>query len=137
METSNGKHILLVDDDPTTRRLFGSLLGRAGFEVLYAKDGNEGREMARRFLPDLVLLDYNMPVMDGMEVAQRLKHEPGSPNVNTPIAFLTNEDISIEAQKMLKEIGVEDYIQKGVDNKEFIERVKKILGMPLETIKVE
>lgn len=136
MEKSNGKHILVVDDDSTTRRLFGSLLGRAGFEVLYAKDGNEGREMARRFLPDLVLLDYNMPVVDGMEVAERLKKEPGSLNVNTPIAFLTNEDISIEAQKMLKEMGVVDYIQKGVDNKEFIERVKKILGMPLESIPV-
>lgn len=121
------KHILVVDDDPITRRLFGALLARAGFEVLYAKDGNEGREMARRFMPDLVLLDYNMPVMDGIQTAMKLKKEPGTLNANTPIALLTNEDVSVEALKMIKEIGVADYIQKGVSNEEFIERVKKIL----------
>lgn len=128
MEKLKKKHILLVDDDSATRRLFGALLSRADFEVIYAKDGNEGREMARRFLPDLILLDYNMPIMDGLEVAQRLKTEPGSLNVNTPIALLTNEDLSLEAQKLIKELGVADYIQKGVDNEEFIERVKKILN---------
>jgi len=127
MEKINKKHVLIVDDDSATRILFGSLLSRGGFEVLYAKDGNEGREMARRFLPDLILLDYNMPIMDGLETAQRLKTEPGSLNVNTPIALLTNEDLSLEAQKMIKELGVIDYIQKGVDNDEFIKRVKNIL----------
>lgn len=132
MEKYNMKHVLLVDNDPATRRLFGSLLGRAGFEVLYAKDGNEGREMARRFLPDLILLDYNMPIMDGLETAQRLKTEPGSPNIDTPIALLTNEDISMEGQKAIKELGIIDYIQKGVSNEEFIIRVKKILNMPTE-----
>lgn len=123
------KHVLVVDDDPTTRRLFGSLLGRAGFEVLYAKDGNEGFEMARRFLPDLILLDYNMPIMDGLEAAKRLKKDTNSLNKNTPIAFLTNEDISVEGQNAIKELGVNDYIQKGISNEEFIIRVKKILNM--------
>jgi len=127
MEELKKKHVLLVDDDSATRRLFGALLSREGFEVLYARDGNEGREIARRFLPDLILLDYNMPVMDGLETAQRLKTEPDSLNVNTPIALLTNEDLSLEAQKMIKELGVIDYIQKGVDNEEFIKRVKNIL----------
>jgi CheY-like chemotaxis protein len=127
MENSTAKHILIADNDPATRKLFGALLARAGFEVLYAKDGNEGREMARRFQPDLILLDLNMPVMDGWETADRLKNEPNSVTVNIPIAFLTSEDLSIEAQKNAKEFGVIDYIQKGVSNEEFIERVKKIL----------
>jgi sigma-B regulation protein RsbU (phosphoserine phosphatase) len=123
------KHILIVDNDPATRKLFGSLLGRAGFEVLYAKDGNDGREMATRFKPDLILLDLNMPIMDGWEVATRLKTEPDSVSKNIPIAFLTNEDLSAEAQKLAKELGVADYIQKGVSNEEFVIRVKKILEM--------
>jgi CheY-like chemotaxis protein len=122
------KHILMIDNDPPTRKLFGSLLARAGFEVLYAKDGNEGREMARRMQPDLILLDLNMPVMDGWETADRLKTEPNSVTAKIPIAFLTNEDLSIEAQKNAKELGVIDYIQKGASNEEFIERVKKILN---------
>lgn len=129
METAP-KHILVVDNDPTTRILFGSLLARAGYEVLYAKDGNEGREMARRMQPDLILLDLSMPVMDGWETADRLKSEPNSVTVNIPVAFLTSEDLSIEAQKNAKELGVIDYIQKGVSNEEFIARVKKILEVP-------
>jgi len=52
------KHILIIDDDATTRRLFGSLLGSAGYEVIYAENGDLGREMARRFHPDLVLTRY-------------------------------------------------------------------------------
>lgn len=129
METTTVKHVLIADDDPATRMLFGSLVARAGFEVLYAKDGNEAREIARRFTPDLILLDLNMPIMDGWEVATRLKTEPNSVNKDTPIAFLTNEDLSIEAQKIAKELGIIDYIQKGVSNEEFIERVKKILSV--------
>lgn len=121
------KHILIVDNDPMTRRLFGALLARAGFEVLYAKDGNEGREMARRLQPDLVLLDLNMPVMDGWETADRIKNEPGSITAHIPVVFLTSEDLSIEAQKSAKELGVIEYMQKGISNEEFIERVKKIL----------
>jgi CheY-like chemotaxis protein len=125
MENPIKKHILIVDDDPQTRRLFGALLAKAGFEVWYAKDGNEGREMARRLQPDLILLDVNMPVMDGLETANRLKNEPGSITANIPIIFLTNDDLSIEAQKSIKELGVLDYMQKGVSSEEFIERVKK------------
>ncbi|MFA5024696.1 MAG: response regulator [Patescibacteria group bacterium] len=124
------KHILLVDNDPATRKLFGALLARAGFEVLYAKDGGEGREVARRLQPDLILLDINMPVMDGWETADRLKSGSNSITANIPIAFLTNEDLSLEAQKNAKEFGVADYIQKGVSSEEFIERVEKLVNMP-------
>jgi CheY-like chemotaxis protein len=113
--------------------LFGALLARAGYEVLYAKDGNDGREMARRTLPDLILLDLNMPIMDGWETANRLKNEPDATTKNIPIAFLSSEDLSIEAQKAAKELGVVDYLQKGMSNEDFIARVKKILPPPPET----
>ena len=127
IEKTLAKHILVVDDDPTTRRFFGSLLARAGFEVLYGKDGNDGREMAKRFRPDFILLDYNMPIMNGMETAQRLKADPDPTIAGIPIALLTNEDLSIEDQKALKEIGVADYMQKGLSNQDFVERVKKLV----------
>jgi len=121
------KHILIIDDDPTSRRLFGSLLGSAGYEVIYAENGDLGREMARRFHPDLVLLDINMPGNDGIKTADLIRNEPGSPAADVPIAFLTNADLSLEAEHWMKDVGVTNYIQKGVDNKEFLERVKKIL----------
>jgi CheY-like chemotaxis protein len=123
----SSKHILIIDDDPTTRRLFGSLLGSAGYEVIYAGNGDLGREMARRFHPDLVLLDINMPGSDGIQTADLIRNEPGSPAADIPIAFLTNADLSLEAVNWMKDVGVTDYIQKGVSNEEFIVRVKKIL----------
>jgi DNA-binding response OmpR family regulator len=126
-QESAAKHILIIDDDPTTRRLFGSLLGSAGYEVIYAGAGELGREMARRFHPDLILLDINMPGEDGFKTADSIKNEPGSPAADVPITFLTNADLSIEAQHWMKDVGVTNYIQKGVSNEEFIVRVKKIL----------
>ena len=122
------KHILIIDDDPITRRLFGSLLGRAGYEVIYAKNGDEGREMARRLHPDLILLDINMPGTDGYKTADLIKNEKNSPAADIPLVSLTNEDLPLEVVRWEKELGVTDYIHKGVDNDEFIERVKNILG---------
>ena len=128
------KHVLMIDNDPISRRLFGSLLGKAGYEVLYANTGEEGREMARRLHPDLILLDINMPGGDdGFKTADRIKNEPNSPAANIPIAFLSNADLPIEAQKWMIEFGVTEYIQKGVSNEEFIARVKKILDTTQKT----
>jgi CheY-like chemotaxis protein len=122
------KHILIIDDDSTTRRLFGGLLARAGYEVLYAKNGEEGREVARRLHPNLILMDMNMPGgEDGMKTADRIKNELGSPTADIPIVLLTNNDLPLEMLKWMKEFGVTEYIQKGIGNEEFIERVKNIL----------
>jgi len=124
------KHILIIDDDDLIRRLFGGKLASAGFEILYAQDGDEGREIARRLQPDLILLDIRMPGSDGYAVAQRLKEEPKTSNI--PIIFLTNEDFSVEAEKAVKELWVVDYIHKSIDLKEFVKRIKKILPPTIE-----
>ena len=123
------KHILIIDNDEVTRRLFGSLLGKAGYEVLYAKDGEEGRETARRLHPDLILLDINMPGgEDGFKIADKIKNEPNSPADNITIAFLSNADLSIEAQKWMTEFGVTDYIPKSTGNDEFVDIIKNIFA---------
>jgi len=120
------KHILIIDDDALIRRLFGGKLASAGFEVLYSRDGDEGREIARRLQPDLILLDIRMPGSDGYAVAQRLKEEPKTSSI--PIIFLTNEDFSAEAEKAVKELWVADYIHKSIDLKELVKRIKKVLA---------
>jgi len=120
------KHILIIDDDALIRRLLGGKLASAGFEILYAQDGDEGREVARRLQPDLILLDIRMPGTDGYAVAQRLNEEPRTSNI--PVVFLTNEDFSIEAEKAVKELWVVDYIHKSIDLKKFVKHIKKILA---------
>lgn len=118
-------HILIIDDDEIMRRLYGSLLGTAGYEVLYSPDSVQGRELARRFKPDLILMDMNMPIEDGIKASGKLKAE--SVTAHIPIVLLTNADLSIEAEKWMKEVSIIEYIQKGVSNEEFIKRIKKIL----------
>lgn len=122
-------HILIIDDDPDVSRLFGGKLTSEGFEIMYAPNGNEGRELARRFQPDLILLDIRLPGDDGMSVAERLKNEQQTAHI--PIIFVTNEDLTIEAKKAVKELWVIDYIHKSTDLPEFVRRVKA----DLETIK--
>jgi len=122
-----GKHVLMIDNDSTSRRLFGSLLAKAGYEVLYASSGEEGRETARRLHPDLILMDINMPGGDdGWKTADRIRNEKSSPAADIPIAFLSSTDLPIEAQVWMKDFGVTDYIQKGANNEEFIAQVKKM-----------
>jgi CheY-like chemotaxis protein len=125
MNKQDKKHILLADDDSTIRRLFGSKLASAGFEVLYATDGNEVIEMARRFLPDLIVTDIDMPNKDGIEATYILKSDPQTKDIY--VIFLTNADLSIEGEKVIKELEGAEYIQKGIDLSEFIEKIKKLL----------
>ncbi len=122
----NKKHILFADDDSAIRRLFGSKLASAGFEVLYATDGNEVIEMARRFLPNLIVTDIDMPNKDGIEATLILKADPQTKHIYT--IFLTNSDLSIEGEKAIKALEGAEYMQKGIDLTEFIEQVKKIIG---------
>lgn len=124
----NQTHILLIDDDEALRRLFGGYLEKEGFQIIYAQDGNEGREIARRLQPDVILLDLTLPVMDGYEVSSRLKNEELTKNI--PVIILTNADISQEAEKFFKERGVADYIHKSIQATELIARVKKVLAHP-------
>ena len=118
-------HVLIIDDDGVMRRLYGSLVAKIGYEVIYSPDAIQGRELARRFQPDLILMDMNMPIEDGLTASHRLKNEKETARI--PIVLLTNEDLSIEAEKWMRETLIDDYIQKGISNEEFIERIKKII----------
>jgi DNA-binding response OmpR family regulator len=118
-------HLLLVDDDPVMLQLFGGQFARKGFEVLNAHGGAEGWEMARRFKPELIVLDYRMDKMDGMETAEHLKDGPETKDI--PIIMLTNEDFSPEGVKALKEVGVSEYIHKGLPFNVIMDKVKAVL----------
>ncbi|MBI4812473.1 response regulator [Candidatus Falkowbacteria bacterium] len=82
--------------------------------------------MARRLQPNLIFMDYRLPVMNGLEAASRMKEENETKHI--PIIMLTNEDLSLEDQKALKELGVDAYVHKGDDFKTLVESIKKVLG---------
>ena len=125
MNTIRKIHILLIDDDEDFRRLFGTKLAQHEYEVLYATDAESGREMARNYQPDLILLDVRMPGEDGFTIARAMRQEAETKDI--PIVFLTNEDFSLEAKKWVEELYVQDVIHKSIDLNEFVARVDAIL----------
>ena len=120
----SGYKILIVDDDASTHEILGEYLGRSGYGVLQANDGAEGIAMARELRPDLILLDINMPAMDGFQVMEQLGKERDLQDM--PVIFLTTLDRSNLKVKGL-ELGAEDYIVKPFDRAELLARIKAAL----------
>ena len=118
--------ILLVDDDPLIQRLFGGWLSKANYNTIYAHNGVEGREMARRMHPDLILMDMHMPGdEDGLQTVMRLRKEGELGSV--AISMLTAEDLSADAEKMLKDTYQVHYMHKSIQEKDFLKTVKELL----------
>lgn len=123
---SENTHILLVDDDPLMRRLFGGKLATLGYDIIYASNGNDGREVARRLHPDLILMDVNMPGLEnGIMTAQRLLTEEATKDI--PLIFLTNNDLTLDAENAIKQMKAE-YIHKSIDLDEFLEKIRAFLN---------
>jgi len=116
--------ILIIDDEPDIRDVLKITLESEGFDVFEAKDGVEGLEKVHRSSPDLVILDYKMPKMDGHEVCQILKKDILLRHM--PIIMLTGKG---ETQDKIKGInaGADDYLVKPFEPQELVARIKMIV----------
>lgn len=103
------KTILVVEDSATQAAHLQALLEQAGLRVLHAQDGQTGLQMANRARPDLIVLDVQMPGMNGFQVCARLKGADDTQNI--PVIMLTRHDDS-EAVKTGLQTGAVDYIPK-------------------------
>jgi two-component system cell cycle response regulator len=116
--------ILLADDSATVRALARMELEGAGFEVVEAADGEEALRLALAAPPDVVLLDIEMPVMDGYACVQALKAESSTTHV--PVVFLTGRGGADDLARALK-LGGHDYLRKPPDPTELLARVNAAL----------
>ena len=123
MDTSNSK-ILIVDDEKDIIEFLQYNFEKEGFRVFSAQNGTEGKKIAQKEKPDLILLDIMMPGMDGVELCQDLREIPDFED--TLIVFLTarGEDYS---QIAGFEVGADDYITKPVRPRVLIARIKALL----------
>ncbi|MCC7145816.1 MAG: EAL domain-containing protein [Phycisphaeraceae bacterium] len=120
----SSQQVLLIDDAPMTHKLVGVRLQELGVEILGAMDGKSGLEAARQQKPALVLLDVNLPDMDGFEVCRVLREDPATRDMQ--IIFLTASDD--RAQKLRAfSMGATDYITKPFDAAELRARVSGVL----------
>jgi DNA-binding response OmpR family regulator len=124
--SSKIKHIICIEDEPEMVDLIRLILSRRGFEVSGSQGGQDGLNIVRRELPDLVLLDLMMPDLDGWEVYQQLKADETTKNI--PVIVVTAKAQSIDKVLGLHIAKVEDYIAKPFSPQELIESVEKVLA---------
>ncbi len=116
--------ILVVDDEPDAIELIRFNLKASGYDVITAEDGEEALLKARKFSPDLILLDVMLPEVDGLEVCKILRRDPGTASL--PIIMLTAKASEIDRVLGL-EFGADDYVTKPFSPRELMLRVRNLL----------
>lgn len=119
------KKILFIEDEPGLQKALCEALRNAGYEVVSALDGEEGLRIARRDIPDLILLDLILPKKDGFEVLRELKGD--SRTASIPVIVLTNLEGNQEVQKALEHGAASYLIKTNYALYEVIEKVGEIL----------
>jgi DNA-binding response OmpR family regulator len=117
--------LLLVDDDPAIRLIAGRALKRAGFTVTMATDGAQALETVLADRPEIILLDWMMPDIDGPEVCRRLKKDPACADI--PVIFLTARSQQAEVASGLA-LGAAGYIIKPFDVLTLGDEVRAVLA---------
>ena len=117
--------ILVVEDDPQNLYLVKYLLEKSGFEVVVARDGEEGVAAAQESRPDIILMDMLLPKMDGYEATKAIKAMPVLASVK--IVALTAYSMKGDKAKVL-EAGCEGYIPKPLDPSSFVSEVEEYLS---------
>ena len=121
-----GPKILTVDDSKTIRMIVARAFKAFACEILEASDGVEGLAIVNREKPDIILLDYTMPVMDGFEMLNKLKADPEARRI--PVVMLTAE-AGRESVLKIARMGVRDYLVKPFKEELVVERVGRIIDL--------
>ena len=116
--------IVAIEDEPDILEIIKYNLEREGYEVRGALDGEEGLDLVRREMPDLVLLDLMLPGMDGLEICRRLKYEPATRSIAVIIVTAKSEESDIV---LGLEVGADDYLAKPFGPRELVARVRAVL----------
>jgi len=117
--------ILIIEDNVTNRILLRDILTFYGYEITVASDGREGVALARKLMPDLILMDIQMPGMDGMTAGRILKGDPATGKLK--IVALTSFAMRGDQEKFLA-AGFDSYLSKPINTRELPGLVKRWLG---------
>ena len=117
------KTILVVDDSAMVRRIVGQILRECGYRPIVADNGKRGYETAKKEQPDLVIMDIEMPEMDGFEATTRIKSDPDTAHI--PVLFFTSlgreEDI-----RRAEEAGGQGFLNKPISKEDLLASLMKI-----------
>ena len=116
--------ILLVEDSEMNRDMLARRLARRGYEVVIAVDGGQGVALAQTEAPDLILMDMNLPVLDGSEATRQLRAAPATRSI--PIIALTAHAMSGDRENAL-EAGCDDYDTKPIELERLLGKIEALL----------
>src|SRR5262249_27526782 len=117
--------VLVIDDDDAILASFNRLLQSAGFQVLLANDGARGIALAEETHPHVILLDVQMPGMDGFDVCRHLKSQMAC--ADTPVVFITGAEASPASIGAAFDVGADDFLLKPVNRTHLLARIRVIL----------
>ena len=118
-------HILIVEDNELNRDMLSRRLERRGFEVSIAVDGQEGLDMIKSKRPDLVLMDMDLPIIDGWEATRQAKNDSDIRAI--PIIALTAHALA-EHREQAEEAGANDFDTKPIEMPRLLEKIEKLLS---------
>jgi two-component system cell cycle response regulator DivK len=119
------KRILVIEDQEDNRQILRDLLGTAGFDMIEAADGQEGVAAATKERPDLILMDIQLPIMDGYEATRRIKAIPELKAI--PIIAVTSYALSGDEAKAMA-AGCDAYVTKPYSPRQLLAKVKEYLA---------
>ena len=119
------KRILVVEDQEDNRRIIRDLLASAGYELIEAADGEAGVRLAETERPDLILMDIQLPVLDGYEATRRIKQNPDLRAI--PIVVVTSYALSGDDVKAMQ-AGSDAYVAKPFSPRELLATIRRFLG---------
>ncbi|MET0067752.1 MAG: response regulator [Candidatus Thiodiazotropha sp.] len=117
--------ILVVDDSPTEIVVFKKILEKQGYQILVAKDGQEGVDMAKQELPDLILMDVVMPVLNGFQATRLLKNDESTTNI--PVIMVTTKDQQTDINWGMRQ-GATEYLVKPVAPAELLSKIRTLIN---------
>jgi CheY-like chemotaxis protein len=117
--------IMIVEDDPTTIKLLSFLLEKKKYEVVSFGNGKAALDSVEAEMPDLILMDVMMPIMDGMEVTRRIKENPKTSNI--PVIILSALGQEMEVMKGLQS-GADGYVVKPFDSQSLLRQIEEKLS---------
>jgi len=119
------KRILVIEDTEDNRQILRDLLTAAGYDIFEATDGATGVTMAAELQPDLILMDIQLPVIDGYEATRRIKADPSTQSI--PVIAVTSYALAGDELKT-REAGCDGYIAKPYSPRHLLEKVREILA---------
>jgi len=117
------KKILFADDEPEIIKVVSYLIKDLGYDVVVASNGKEAWDLVQKEKPDLVILDYNMPLMSGDQVCEKIKNDDALKQI--PVLFMT-ASIHSEMDEFIKSTQADDYLVKPFETAELFEKIQKL-----------